>query len=525
MVASALSEGASKVTDAATMFRALALGSFVGLITITSGCTAINSFDDFEFPNVDGAVGDAGSPDNDAGPFVCQENERVESNACVACPEGSSNPAGDDATGDDTACACNAGTVADGMMCIPILCDVDQWVNELHLCVSCPANSTNEANDDASGVDTRCDCDEGFGGDGQTSCRFGECDTDFRVQADECVACPDNSMNAAGDLIEGPNTECECNPGTTGNGTDSCEPVQCAAMQRVENNACVACPDNSTNAANDDASGEDTECDCDVGFMGASCDPICGDGMPVAGEACDDGNTVTETVCDTYGEECVSCNDSCTAVVNLTGPFCGDGVVDSAFEACDERDDVGANPGDCLACLGLVDMRLTIRESDRSSNGSFAPSPIASADDLCDGFGEEYRAMFAHGSARRASSTAHSGDDQLDWVLEPFTAYYNAAGAHVWTTDSSALLGVRSGVPAPLLNPIVDSGNAVWTGMNTDHTTLSANLCDGWTRMVAGPELAQAGNSGQVDGRFLATGGDAVSGCEDIRPVYCAEAR
>ena len=37
-------------------------------------------------------------------PTACAANERVQSNACVACPAGSTNAAGDDPSGVDTSC-------------------------------------------------------------------------------------------------------------------------------------------------------------------------------------------------------------------------------------------------------------------------------------------------------------------------------------------------------------------------------------------------------------------------------------
>ena len=77
--------------------------------------------------------------------ILCAINEKVESNTCVACPVGTTNEAGDDASGccDTT---CNA-----------ILCAINEKV-ESNTCVACQAGTTNEAGDDASGCcDTTCD--------------------------------------------------------------------------------------------------------------------------------------------------------------------------------------------------------------------------------------------------------------------------------------------------------------------------------------------------------------------------------
>jgi cysteine-rich repeat protein len=69
----------------------------------------------------------------------------------------------------------------------------------------------------------------------------------------------------------------------------------------------------------------------------AVCPPpsICGDGVTQGGEACDDGNTVTESSCP-YGQaSCSACRADCAAVLNLTGAFCGDGVKNGS-EVCDD---------------------------------------------------------------------------------------------------------------------------------------------------------------------------------------------
>ena len=104
-----------------------------------------------------------GSPSTDAGPALdaggsnepvfCLANEYVNNQMCTACPEGSTNAAGDDASGNDTTCDAT-------------LCEADHYVLN-HVCTPCSFNTTNAANDDASGEDTLCDppadC-AGFGG-------------------------------------------------------------------------------------------------------------------------------------------------------------------------------------------------------------------------------------------------------------------------------------------------------------------------------------------------------------------------
>ena len=66
----------------------------------------------------------------------------MQGGSCVACPPGTTNGAGDDASGADTSCEA-------------VLCGEGERVQG-HVCVACPAGETNEAGDAASGTDTAC---------------------------------------------------------------------------------------------------------------------------------------------------------------------------------------------------------------------------------------------------------------------------------------------------------------------------------------------------------------------------------
>jgi cysteine-rich repeat protein len=90
---------------------------------------------------------------------------------------------------------------------------------------------------------------------------------------------------------------------------------------------------------------------CDLGTQNSntgvctlSCNnAVCGDGYVYGGvETCDDGNVVTETACP-YGQAaCTACDATCATVLNLTGPYCGDGIVNGA-ETCDDANNVNGD--------------------------------------------------------------------------------------------------------------------------------------------------------------------------------------
>ncbi len=77
--------------------------------------------------------------------------------------------------------------------------------------------------------------------------------------------------------------------------------------------------------------GESADCDAD-------CTPsTCGDNLinMTAGEICEDGNNVTETEC-LYGQQtCTLCNSTCSVEITLAGSYCGDGILDEPYEACE----------------------------------------------------------------------------------------------------------------------------------------------------------------------------------------------
>ncbi|MAD61758.1 MAG: hypothetical protein CMH49_09670 [Myxococcales bacterium] len=86
----------------------------------------------------------------------------------------------------------------------------------------------------------------------------------------------------------------------------------------------------------------------------ASCEQIatCGDGVLDAGEACDDGNQITEECA--YGQaSCTVCASNCTEQAGITS-LCGDGLVNGGEECDDGGLNVNTcpqNSGPCEVCL------------------------------------------------------------------------------------------------------------------------------------------------------------------------------
>jgi cysteine-rich repeat protein len=140
--------------------------------------------------------------------------------------------------------------------------------------------------------------------------------------------------------------------------------------------------------------------DCDTlddGQANQSCVLVCGDGILEGGEACDDGNVVSEDGCSAtcqvescgdgtlqagLGEECDDGNldnlDGCTAA--CIDEFCGDGVAnDLPNEQCDGTDD-GLCPGSCQPdCACSVPITLGIHQCRPAAASvlSYYDSPTA----------------------------------------------------------------------------------------------------------------------------------------------------
>lgn len=182
------------------------------------------------------------------------------------------------------------------------------------------------------------------------------------------------------------------------------------------------------------------------------------------------------------------------------GPYCGDGMINGPNEACDNGVNNGLGLGQCNpACTGTVmDKEISWLPIAASSLGG---DLFADWDPECESaVGSTFRALLVGGAVsstsvnayRAASSSPNQGDLQVDWVLRPYTRYVNPAGELIWTTDATALLGVRDGQPMLLLHPIA-SGNTTyaWVGFGDDWT--SGETCSHWTSATGAGRVMQLG--------------------------------
>ena len=101
----------------------------------------------------------------------------------------------------------------------------------------------------------------------------------------------------------------------------------------------------------------------------------CGDGVMDAGEACDDGNTFTETACPYGTPTCESCDATCDALLALTGEFCGDGVLTGPEECDDGNVDDGDGCDSACVFEPMVDCRAILEAGASTGDGTYWVDP------------------------------------------------------------------------------------------------------------------------------------------------------
>jgi hypothetical protein len=162
------------------------------------------------------------------------------------------------------------------------------------------------------------------------------------------------------------------------------------------------------------------------------------------------------------------------------------------------------------------------------SSGDLGANTVVAVDGSCD---PGFKALFAVPGVREASSTPYAADNQIDWVLQPYTAYVGGGGQTVWITDDTPLLGIRNGAPMPLESSIGTlSTTAAISGLTESWTTATTDTCNGWTDGTDNSDAAYGDQTSTTD--FIA--GAGTKGCGDwsqfingipigLTFVYCVE--
>ncbi|WP_296606171.1 MBG domain-containing protein [Nocardioides sp.] len=130
---------------------------------------------------------------------------------------------------------------------------------------------------------------------------------------------------------------------------------------------------------------------------------VCGDGVKQAAEACDDGNTTTESSCPYGAATCNACNATCSAVLNLTGNYCGDFKVTDA-ETCDDGNTV--DEASCPYGQATCNTCNSSCTGVRPLTGGYCGDNVRQAEEVCDDGNSESETSCPYGMA---SCTACTG--------------------------------------------------------------------------------------------------------------------
>ena len=189
----------------------------------------------------------------------------------------------------------------------------------------------------------------------------------------------------------------------------------------------------------------------------------CGNGTIEASEECDDG------IDNGSGKRC---NALCKENV------CGDGDR-GPTEGCDDGTENGLELLRCAPdCSRIIEVKHILVAERELTDERLQPNPIAKADAECPA---GYKALFAYGSQRRATTIPFKSANAVDWVLRPYTYYVNSTENLIWLTRDVPLLGVETGQFSGLLNTIGYATRAYISNLNVDGTTFVTDNCDGWS--------------------------------------------
>lgn len=235
------------------------------------------------------------------------------------------------------------------------------------------------------------------------------------------------------------------------------------------------------------------------------CSSVQGEPPPAKADCMGDG--LCRGFCDGISSECqypgettvcsvASCSDStgsasAQAQCNGAGSRLSSDVLSCGNFACDgvtcraqcQHDGHCREGAICFegACVKYQQKQILV-----TSNGYGLGDGMAGADTYCQSqFGERgstWKALMV-GGGRTATVTPNAGDGQEDWVVHPYTEYYNWEGRLSWVTHDVALLGVRDGQRVDLLQPATEPYAYPWSGYADDWTTVSDQT------FLAGPPL------------------------------------
>ena len=197
-------------------------------------------------------------------------------------------------------------------------------------------------------------------------------------------------------------------------------------------------------------------------------------------------------------------------------PVCGKGRVEGD-EVCDDGEDNGLGAYRCAPnCSTVIEIKHIVIGSQMGEDMS--PDPIASVDSSCP---SGYKALFAYGTERRATTVPFKSVNPIDWVLRPYTYYYNHYENPIWLTREVAMLGIDNGEFVGLENSVSGPTYVVVSNLNIDGTTLGADNCNNW-HSDSSSSVKQYGLPLSVTNEEYLVSSDTMP-CGYAVAVYCVE--
>lgn len=244
---------------------------------------------------------------------------------------------------------------------------------------------------------------------------------------------------------------------------------------------------------------------------------VCGDGVQERDEVCDDGNTVTETMC-AYGEDgprgagtCDVCNADCSAVVQLdNGGRCGDHLMQVGHEVCDDGNTVTetecpAGVEACVVCAADCQSTVVIEGAGPvCGDGVMEPGEVCDDGNSVTEIGCEYGVELCSVCAADCRALvqvtgSYCGDGNLDLAFEMCDDGNSLSG------DGCSSTCTREGESD---GGVVESDGGV---VETDGGVVEAD--GGVMALDAGPSMFDGGTPMLMDGAVVAPGDGETSGC------------